>query len=191
MNPEDTEYPEYDFAGFASDDEEDDDGLATGMSEVERHSLRNQMAGIHEAESLNYLESLRSPQAADDLIEMVNDCAFMEGTKEALRGLTRIRISTDKLLTNTQNIERAKLNFESALLEITATAALYDTQNPQWLTTTSCIRDAAYDIIERTFGAYRERRLQDVNRMEVVTGKLTAAQPKAEEKPQKKGIRFL
>lgn len=190
MNPEDAEYPEYDFEGFVSDDENDDEGLSTGMSEVERHSLRNQMAGIHEAESLNYLESLRSPQAADDLIEMIDSCSFLEATKESLRGLTRIRISTDKLLTNTQNIERAKLNFESALLEITATASLYDTQSPQWLTTTSCIRDAAYDIIERTFGAYRERRLQDVNRMEVVTGKLAAPQ-KAEEKPQKKGIRFL
>ncbi|HJJ79594.1 MAG TPA: hypothetical protein O0X74_02325 [Methanocorpusculum sp.] len=190
MNPENTEYPEYNFEGFENNDE-DDEGLSTAMSEVERHSLRNQMAGIHEAESLNYLESLRSPQSADDLLEMINVCAFLESTKEALRGLTRIRISTDKLLTNTQNIERAKLNFEAALLEITATAPTNDTQSPQWLTTTSCIRDAAYDIIERTFGAYRERRLQDVNRMEVVTGKLAAAQQKPEEKPQKKGIRFL
>ena len=116
MNPENTEYPEYNFEGFENNDE-DDEGLSTAMSEVERHSLRNQMAGIHEAESLNYLESLRSPQSADDLLEMINQCAFLEGTKEALRGLTRIRISTDKLLTNTQNIERAKLNFEAALLE--------------------------------------------------------------------------
>ena len=190
MNPENTEYPEYNFEGFENNDE-DDEGLSTAMSEVERHSLRNQMAGIHEAESLNYLESLRTVQVADDLIEMIDDCAFLEETKKALKGITRVRISTSKLLTNTQNADRAKLKFDASLLEITATAPTCDTQSPQWLTTTGCIQDAAYDIIDRTFGVYRERRLQDVNRMEVVTGKLATAQQKPEEKPQKKGIRFL
>lgn len=188
---EDSAYPEYEFEGFAKDDEDGDDGaVEMGMSEIERHSLRNQMAGIHEAESLNYLESLRNPLAADDLMEMIENSSFFEATKESLKGLVRIAISTDKLLTNTPNREIALMNFEGALLEITATVPLYDTQNPQWVTTTSCIRDAATNVIDRTLGAYRERRLQDVNRMEVVTGKLTSP-PKTEQKPQKKGIRFL
>lgn len=188
---EDSAYPEYQFDGFAVDDEDDGDAVGQAMSEVERHSLRNQMAGIHEAESLNYLESLRNPLAADDLMEMIDDCAFLQATKDSLKGLVRIAISTDKLLTNTPNREIALMGFEGALLEITATVPLYDTQSPQWVTTTSCIRDAATNVIDRTLGAYRERRLQDVNRMEVVTGKLSAAPQQSEQKKQKRGLRFL
>lgn len=192
MTPEDPEYPEYQFDGFAGDDEEgDDDATSTAMSEVERNSLRNQMAGIHEAESLNYLESLRTTHSADILIEMIDSCVFFEATKEALRGWVRTNIGTDKLLTNTTSIDEALMKVEILLLELTATVPTHDTENPQWLTTIGNMRSAAADIIYRTFGAYRERRLQDVNRMEVVTGKLAGAPKAATEKPQKRGIRFL
>lgn len=191
MTPDEPEYPEYHFTGCVSDDEDMDDAAGMAMSEAERRSLREQLSGIHETEGLNYLEALRTPYTADDLIEMVNDCAFFESTKETLRGLIRGTISTGKLLSNTPSIEEAQMKFDILLLELTATVPTHDTDSPQWLTTIGILRDVETDIIYRTFGAYRERRLQDVNRMEVVTGKLGTAPQKPQDKPQKRGIRFL
>lgn len=191
MTPDEPEYPEYHFTGCVSDDDDMDDAAGMAMSEAERRSLREQLSGIHETEGLNYLEALRTPYTADDLIEMVNDCAFFESTKETLRGLIRGTISTGKLLSNTPSIEEAQMKFDILLLELTATVPTHDTDSPQWLTTIGILRDVETDIIYRTFGAYRERRLQDVNRMEVVTGKLGTAPQKPQDKPQKRGIRFL
>lgn len=191
MTPDEPEYPEYHFTGCVSDDGDMDDAAGMAMSEAERRSLREQLSGIHETEGLNYLEALRTPYTADDLIEMVNDCAFFESTKETLRGLIRGTISTGKLLSNTPSIEEAQMKFDILLLELTATVPTHDTDSPQWLTTIGILRDVETDIIYRTFGAYRERRLQDVNRMEVVTGKLGTAPQKPQDKPQKRGIRFL
>lgn len=191
MTPDEPEYPEYHFTGCVSDDEDMDNAAGMAMSEAERRSLREQLSGIHETEGLNYLEALRTPYTADDLIEMVNDCAFFESTKETLRGLIRGTISTGKLLSNTPSIEEAQMKFDILLLELTATVPTHDTDSPQWLTTIGILRDVETDIIYRTFGAYRERRLQDVNRMEVVTGKLGTAPQKPQDKPQKRGIRFL
>ena len=191
MTPDEPEYSEYHFTGCVSDDEDMDDAAGMAMSEAERRSLREQLSGIHETEGLNYLEALRTPYTADDLIEMINDCAFFESTKETLRGLIRGTISTGKLLSNTPSIEEAQMKFDILLLELTATVPTHDTDSPQWLTTIGILRDVETDIIYRTFGAYRERRLQDVNRMEVVTGKLGTAPQKPQDKPQKRGIRFL
>jgi len=181
------EYPENmneDIAGYNATGgfPEDDDGQAEGYgqqfadSTISKTMDRMQSCNQFEGENYNYLTSLRTPLIADDLNDRIQTSYFMMSTQKGLRGLVDTFISTDTLLANIENMHLAILYFKIALTEVTATAPRCDTTSRQYMRITALLEMAVRTVFTRTHGAYRERRLQDMNRAEVVTGKLTPSQ---------------
>lgn len=177
------EYPDNVNEEYADgSNEEYDDNSAEQYGEqfagsaISRTMDRMQSCNQFEGENYNYLTSLRTPLIADDLLTRVKNSSFLQSTQKGLCGLIDIFISTDTLLANIENMNLAILYFRISLTEVTATAPRCDTTSRQYMRITALLEMAVRVVFTRTHGAYRERRLQDMNRAEVVTGKLTPSQ---------------
>lgn len=189
LDAEEGKYPEAEFVSvgdnFENVDEVDDgDEYASSASHsrLSQHLERMGSVNLYEGEALNYLESLRTPLAADDLIDMINEANFLKVTSNALINLVKTHISPDALLSQTDEGGCAELYFDTSLTEATALCPQSDIFSEKFVTIKSAMKSSFLYELSRTRGPYRERRMQDPNRMEIITGKLSAAQ-KPEHKP--------
>lgn len=174
-------YPETEFQSVgtsqqAEEDIENDHSDAVVQTRLAEHVERVSSFNAYDGEGLNYLESLRTPLSADDLITMIQEAKFLRITTQSLINTIKTHISTDALLSQTEEGGNAELYFDIIMTEVTALCPLCDTTRPEYVVIKSNMKSCFLYELSRTRGAYRERRLQDPNRMEIVTGKLTSAQ---------------
>ena len=169
------ETPEYDMDVY-TDEEEDGYSDQLAGEQLSRIQERKAEFNNYESDGLNVLDQLRTPMSADDLITAIHNAHFLASTERRLIHLVQTYISTDTLLANIENMELANNLFESSLTEILISANKTDTNRKEWLSICSNMRSSVKLTLTRTHGPYRERRLQDQNRAEVVTGKLTTAE---------------
>lgn len=178
---EEGKYPEaeFDSVGIQPQDAEDvEDGNAEAVAQtrLSQHVERMGSVNIFDVEGLNYLEALRTPLAADDLIAIIEDAKFMRTTTNALKNVVTTHISPDALLSQTEEGGCAELYFDTIVTEAASICPSCDINSPEFVIIKSAMKGCYLYELSRTRGAYRERRLQDPNRMEIVTGKLSAAQ---------------
>lgn len=177
-------YPEAEFetvgtanTGIDSDFPDDDEqSQMASQTRLSQHLERTGSINLYEGESLNYLESLRTPLAADDLIEIIYEAKFFKVTTTALINVIKTHISPDAILSQTEEGGCAELYFDTILTEATALCPTHDIYRPEFVIVKSAMKASYLYELSRTRGPYRERRLQDPNRMEIVTGKLSTAQ---------------
>lgn len=187
---EEGRYPDNEFASVGDypeecqDEGEDYSAESLSQTRLAQHIERMGSVNVYDGEGLNYLESLRTPTAADDLIDMIKDAKFLRITNNALVNVVTTHISPDALLSQTEEGGCAELYFDTILTEATALCPTCDVNRPEFVVIKSAMKGAYLYELSRTRGPYRERRMQDPNRMEIVTGKLSAA-PQTE---RRKGI---
>lgn len=178
LDATDATVPDYDMDEFMSED--DDDGMAEQLAGEQLSRIQERKANFNnfDSDGNNVLDALRTPLSASDLIEAIKRTRFMAKTERALINLVETYISTDTLLANIENMEFANNLFATDVDVIRLTTPRTDTGRAEWSYIMGNMEAAVKLILTRTHGAYRERRLQDMNRAEVVTGKLGQAQNK-------------
>lgn len=187
---EEGKYPEPEFDSVGDylkeyeDGEPDYPAESASQTRLAQHIERMGSVNIYDGEGLNYLESLRTPISADDLITQIKDAKFFKVTTNALINIVTTHISPDALLSQTDEGGCAELYFDTIVTEATALSPSRDVNSPEFVIIKSAMKGAYLYELSRTRGPYRERRMQDPNRMEVITGKLSAA-PQTE---RRKGI---
>ena len=178
----------YDFDSYDTSEDDGDDSYADQLvdSQVQKNLDRMQNFTQFDAENYNYLAALRTPLSADDLIQHIKNSRFLMSTQRGLIGIVNVYLSTDTLLANIENVGLAVSQFRISVTTLTATAPRCDTTTRQYMRICDLMEMAVRIVFTRTHGAYRERRLQDMNRSEVVTGKLSQSQ-----QPESTGRRNL
>lgn len=173
--------PDYQFNSYAAEGEEEDDG---GLQEqlasdaLSRLQDRKQNFNNFETDNLNVLDELRTPLSADDLITAIKAARFMASSTRALEQIVQTYICTDTILANITNKELAWLYYATTISATEYVAPKTDTGRREWFVITKNMDFAVRAILSRATGPYRERRLQDQNRAEVITGKLAHAAEK-------------
>lgn len=171
-----TEFQSVGTPVFEEEGYDEELGSSAAQSRLAQHIDRMGSINVYDGEALNYLESLRTPLAADDLITMIKEAKFLRITTNALINTIKTHISPDALLSQTEEGGNAELYFDTLMTEVTALCPSVDTSRPEFVVIRSTMKGSFLYELSRTRGAYRERRLQDPNRMEIVTGKLSTAQ---------------
>lgn len=168
---------DYSFDSYDSSDDDDTDYAdQLADSQVQKNLERMQNFTQFDGENYNYLAALRTPLSADDLIQHIKNSRFLMSTQRGLIGIVNVYLSTDTLLANIENVGLAVAQFRISVTTLTATAPRCDTTTRQYMRICDLMEMAVRIVFTRTHGAYRERRLQDMNRSEVVTGKLSQIQ---------------
>lgn len=179
QDPSEGDIPEYQFDSYAGETD-DGDGLEEQLASdaLSRLQDRKQNFNNFETDNLNVLDELRTPLSADDLITAIQAARFMASSTRGLIQIVQTYISTDTILANVTNKELAWLYYATAISALEYIAPKTDTSRREWFTITNNMAFAVRAILSRATGPYRERRLQDQNRAEVITGKLAQAQQK-------------
>ena len=174
LDVNDATVPEYDLSEF-SPDESEDDGLAEQMAGEQLSRIQERKANFNnfDSDGNNVLDALRTPLSASDLVDTIKRAHFLAQTERALINLVQTFISTDTLLANIENMDYANNLYATEIDVIRLTTPKTDTGRAEWSYILGCMDASVKLILTRTHGAYRERRLQDMNRAEVVTGKLS------------------
>lgn len=172
--------------GYGADPEMEDEAANTFIG---RSMDKVQDMSVYDGEQFNYLNALRNPLTADDLLEALECSHLLQSSIEALKDLVLTYISSDNLLANIQNKDIAFLNFDIAITQIEATTASCDVNSREWFYITDNIRAAYRVVVSRAWGIKRERIMQDMNRSEatITTGK---AQAQAQAEPKKSKFSF-
>jgi len=156
--------------------------LAEGRADVKLSSA------LYNTEDLTYLGSLKSTTIAERLIAHIQSTTLSTRCQNALISIVETYICEDVLLANINSPDMALNNFDISMAESIPCASICDTTQPEWLRLKDLLRNTFEIILTRTNGPYRERRLQDNNRVEVVTGKMSNSTPQL---PQKTGRKHL
>lgn len=165
--------------GYAEDSELEDN---VAGSVISRSMDRVQDMSVYEGEQFNYLNALRNPLTAEDLLDALDESHLLQTSINALKDLVLTHISSDTLLANIQNKEIAFLNFDIAITQIESTTANCDVNSREWFYITDNIRAAYRVVVSRAWGIKRERIMQDMNRSEatITTGKAQQQAPQIE-----------
>lgn len=146
---------------------------AAAGSVIGRSMDRVQDMSVYDGEQYNYLNALRNPLTAEDLIDALDNSHLLQSSINALKDLVLTHISSDTLLANIQNKDIAFLNFDIAITQIEATTPNCDVNCREWFYILENIRAAYRVVVSRAWGIKRERIMQDMNRSEatITTGK--------------------
>lgn len=167
--------------GYGQDPELEE---AAAGSIIGRSMDRVQDMSVYDGEQYNYLNTLRNPLNAEDLIDALESSHLLQSSIDALKDLILTHVSSDTLLANIQNKDIAFLNFDIAVTQIESTTANCDVNSREWFYVIDNIRAAYRVVVSRAWGIKRERIMQDMNRSEatITTGK---AQSQASAEPHK------
>lgn len=157
---------------------------AAAGSVIGRSMDRVQDMSVYDGEQYNYLNALRNPLTAEDLIDALESSHLLQSSINALKDLILTHVSSDTLLANIQNKDIAFLNFDIAVTQIEATTPSCDVNSREWFYILENIRAAYRVVVSRAWGIKRERIMQDMNRSEatITTGK---AQQQTHVEPKK------
>lgn len=167
--------PDYQFDSYAAEnDEESSTGYEDELAGDALSKIQDRKSNFNnfETDNLNVLDELRTPLSADDLILAIKSAHFMASSTRSLIQIVQTYISTDTILANITNKDLAWLYYSTAIAAAEYIAPKTDTGRREWFVITNNMAFAVRAILSRATGPYRERRLQDQNRAEVITGKL-------------------
>lgn len=147
---------------------------AAAGSVIGRSMERVQDMSVYDGEQYNYLNALRNPLSAEDLMDALDNSHLLQSSINALKDLILTHISSDTLLANIQNKDIAFLNFDIAVTQIESTTPNCDVNSREWFYILENIRGAYRVVVSRAWGVKRERIMQDMNRSEatITTGKV-------------------
>ena len=161
--------------GYTDDD--DDSGMAIASSQA-----ANLLSHEYDAEELTYLGTLKESEAAERLRMHIRASPLLAGAQNALTKIVDTYICRDVILAHIENPASALNDIDIAFSHAILSATTYDTRKPDWLMNQCLIRSTVDILLTRTRGAKRERILQDTQRVEVITGKLSSASQNAQPK---------
>ncbi|MDD3098879.1 MAG: hypothetical protein PHW36_00825 [Bacilli bacterium] len=167
------------FIESAKDEDADDmddygDRLAEGRADAKLSSQ------LFNAEELTYLGELKSTEIAQRLKDQILCTSLSTRCQNALVSIVDTYICEDVLLANINHPLMALNDFDISMSESVPCASICDTTQPEWLRLKDLMRNSYAILLTRTIGPYRERRLQDNNRVEVVTGKMSNSLPNSQ-----------
>lgn len=171
----DDKIPEWD--GYEDDDDDTGIGIASGKAGA---LLEHE----YDAEELTYLGTLKESEAAARLRYHIANSPLLVGAKTALIKIVDTYICRDVILAHIENPASALNDIDIAFSHAILSATTYDTRKPEWLASQALIRSTFDILLTRTRGGKRERILQDMQRVEVITGKYSNKQ----QQPQKRGL---
>lgn len=156
---------EEDFDGCYDDIGNDD----ANAQDITSGRVNDLLDHEYDAEDLTYLGTLKESEVAERLREHICSSPLLAGSQRALLQIVDTYISRDFILANIENPAYALNSLDIAFSLAVLSATTYDTKHPDWLMTQSHIRSTFEVLLTRAHGSRRERILQDMRRVEVMT----------------------
>lgn len=192
IDASDASVPEYNLNDFITENEGEEDDLAETIAGEQLAKIQERKTGFNnfDTDSNNVLDQLRTPLSGTDLIANIKNARFYQQTERGLIQLVQTYLSTDTLLSNIENMQNAMNMFHIALYDLNLKVPGTDYNRADYQAIIRSIEASVKLLFTRTHGAYRERRLQDINRAEVITGKLGPGEKKQQAVKKAFGLPF-